>query len=434
LTNGFPTSYIAVERLGQGGFGEVWWARRRRDDHTCVVKMPRAPYTEDELWRFQREVRIQSQLEHPNIVPILDFDLNAMPPWFVMPKADMNLNDALARITTTEALDLFIQCSYGVAYAHKNRVLHRDLKPANVLLFSVNTERSFRAAVTDFGLGRTFTRDTPLETATGVRAGTPWYAAPEQLVDFKLADQKADVYGLGRILQYILGFVPANDQFGQELRRKLEYCITRSTAQDPNNRYHSVEMLLADVRLILEQPEILERPEDMGLALVQGILELGDFSANSTAPLAQLLFEHRDDYRLIVGLLPRLPDPILRSLFTDHVEPLQNVLLNYVAFLREPLATDYALSACKVLEAIYEVSGDSRVRIIAAENMISIAAKYDLWEVGYLVARIIGNERNPEILMELRQFFSNNTEEAKWCEQFVRKVNMPAALRRVIRA
>jgi hypothetical protein len=279
-----------------------------------------------------------------------------------------------------------------------------------------------------------FTRDTPLETASGVKAGTPWYAAPEQLIDFKLADERADVYGLGRMLEYILDFVPTDDQSGRESSRKLEYCVTRSTAQVPDNRYQSVDAFLADIQLILEQPQILERPEDIGLSLVQSILEHGDFAANSTAPLAQLLFEHRDDYRLVTRLLPRLPNPILGGLVANHVEPMRHVLINYVAFLREPLATDYALSACRTLEAIYEAAKDTGVQVIAAENLISIASKYDLWEVGYLIARIIGNEHEPQILLALRQFFSNNPEEAKWSEQFLRNVNMPTALRRVIRA
>jgi eukaryotic-like serine/threonine-protein kinase len=428
----FPSSYVAVQCIGRGGFGEVWEARNSHDGQTCVVKFPRAPYTEGELWRFSREVRIQSQLDHQHIVPILDFDLSSDPPWLVMPQAEMNLDDALPYITTAQALGLFLDCCTGVSYAHKNHVLHRDLKPENVLLFGPDTEAGYRAAVSDFGLSRLFTRDTPLETQTNAQGGTPWYAAPEQLIDFKSADERADIYGLGRILEHILRYARVHDAEAEDTQRKLNYCVARATAQNPASRYGTVDALIADFRLILEQPQLLERPEDSGLALVQGLLEAGQFESGDTAPLAQLLFQYRDNYRLMIRLVPRLPAPILRSLFLDHAEPMRQVLDSYIGFLREPLATDYAQSACKVLEAIYEISPSQDIRGTAITTIVSIASTYDLWDVGYIIARIIDNEHDPAVLLELREHFTANPEDGRWCAPFVRNLNMPNLLSQVI--
>jgi len=118
-----------------------------------VLKSPLPAADEEVLWRFRREVHLQSQLDDIHVVKILDFDLEATPPWFVMPKAHTTLQDALPTLAAPSGLKLFREAAAGVAYAHRNRVIHRDLKPSNILLFLDAQTGMYRAAVADFGLG-----------------------------------------------------------------------------------------------------------------------------------------------------------------------------------------------------------------------------------------------------------------------------------------
>ena len=424
-----PGSYRPVAQLGAGGFGVVWEVERLSDGLTCVLKMPKQPYSDDELHRFGREVRLQSQLEHRYIVPILDFNLTNDPPWFVMPKASMNFAEALRRLQLDQAVEIFLDVVTGIAYAHQNRVIHRDLKPANILLFEDNAETRYRPAVSDFGLGRPFTRDTPWVTSTGVGIGSPWFAAPEQWQDFRQADASADVFALGRILQLILS--PNGDRIQTEYRR-LEYCIRRATAEQPSERHSNADELLADLRLLIEEPQALQRPEDAALRMVQGILAGGTFGPDEVRPLVRVLFENRDDYRLLVGLLPRLPSPLLAGLFAADEAAMADVLVEYDVYLQEPLAVAYAQAAVHVLENVYIASEETRIRVIALKRIIALAATYDLWESGYIIARIIGDEQDPQALIAVGRMLNQTPTLVEWCRPFLRNVSLPPLVRQAL--
>jgi serine/threonine protein kinase len=132
-----PKPYRRLARVGEGGFGQVWEVEVEGGER-YVAKAPLTPLDTELLRRFRREVRLQSQIEHVNVVPILDFDLDADPPWFIMPLAVASLQDKMPQLQVSQALDLFRQAAQGVAYAHKNKVIHRDLKPSNILLFGTD--------------------------------------------------------------------------------------------------------------------------------------------------------------------------------------------------------------------------------------------------------------------------------------------------------
>lgn len=115
------------------------------------------------------------------MVPILGVKLDAEPPWFAMPRANMSLRDHLNRHGGDEESVWIVQeIAHGLQHAHENGVIHRDLKPENVLFFSDEDNEPY-VAVSDFGLGRLISRDSPSLTDTNIRMGTVEYMAPEQL-------------------------------------------------------------------------------------------------------------------------------------------------------------------------------------------------------------------------------------------------------------
>lgn len=183
-----------IKRIGAGGFSVVHEAVIPDYGQVAVKELvSRIP---DDVTRFRREAQIQSQLAHPNIVPILVSELNTNPLWFAMPLAISNLDREMPRLLQDRPLliSVFRQILDGMAYAHEQQVIHRDLKPENILWYEGDKVR-----VTDFGLGKLLDPQQTLLTQTGQAFGSLAYVAPEQLRDTKSADARADIYALGKL-------------------------------------------------------------------------------------------------------------------------------------------------------------------------------------------------------------------------------------------
>jgi serine/threonine protein kinase len=425
--DGFPKQYVPVRKIASGGFGTVWEAREPNDDTTIVIKIPSGYLDPEDRARFGREVRLQSLLEHPNILPILDYSLDVDSPWFAAPKAECNLADALPALGESEALSLFGDVLTGVAFAHRNRVLHRDLKPENILIFKVDGRR--HAVVADFGLGRQFTRDTSFKTASRLGAGTPGWAPPEQWTDFRNVDHRADIYSLGKILEYVLNAVAIP---GAPLRHRLEYCIRTATAARPENRYRLTDELAADFRLVIDNPTSLQRPIDTALGMVQTLIENEPLDISGTRELAQFFLENRDDSQLITTMFPRLPYTVLKALLIFHAAATLPVVEAYVAVLREPLAIDYLMTSLRLLEDVLSISEEGATREACLIAMIDVASRYSLVEANYVAIRCIVSERDETVMQALASHVRQDAAVAGWCSAALQHLSLPPVLRRAI--
>ena len=165
-----------------------------------VIKMlPPDTASEVSAARFQREVQLAAQLQHPNILPVLSIGTSGEGLYYVMPfVAGESLRHRLEsgdRFPIHEALRVLREIADALALAHGRGIVHRDIKPANILL------QEGHAVLTDFGIARAVEEarlETTAErlTATGVGIGTLGYMAPEQLAGEKGLDARADVYAL----------------------------------------------------------------------------------------------------------------------------------------------------------------------------------------------------------------------------------------------
>lgn len=192
--------------------------------------------------RFEREVRIQSALRHPNIMPVYETGLADDPPWFTMPLATTSLEHKLASDHANGTFDplLWPDVLAAVEELHRLGYVHRDLKPANVLLVKGTW------MVSDFGLILPTMRDTTVLTSSGSAYGSRNYAAPEQAADFKNTPEQADIYALGCILHDAIDPAPARIPFAQ-IRATGPYgpLLEKCTEVEHRRRFPTVAALRA---------------------------------------------------------------------------------------------------------------------------------------------------------------------------------------------
>ncbi len=234
-----------IRSIDRGGFGvvhEVEDAGERRLARKSFEPQVVGPDREKLRKRFAREVRIQSQLHHPNIMPVVDQDLDADPPWFTMPLASESLADKLARDHKVGSFDThpWQDILAAVEELHRLGYVHRDLKPQNILYVGEVW------VLSDFGLVLPTARETTVLTGTNSAYGSHFYAAPEQAQDFRNTPEAADIFALGCILHDAVVPNPGRIPFAQ-IREDGSYgpILEKCTEADPRKRFPSIGALRA---------------------------------------------------------------------------------------------------------------------------------------------------------------------------------------------
>lgn len=200
--------YRIVERIGQGGVGQVYRAEDLRLDRNVAVKMLSQPSPKpDQVARFEREAKAAAALDHPNILAIHEFGHDGAMPYVVMELLDgCNLRQRLGdgALPVRTAIDYALDIVNGLAAAHEKGICHRDLKPENIFITNDG-----RVKILDFGLANVRAPEGSLTagdgvtrealTLPGVIVGTPSYMAPEQ-VRGERGDDRADIFAVGLVL------------------------------------------------------------------------------------------------------------------------------------------------------------------------------------------------------------------------------------------
>jgi len=271
--------YRVLRLVGEGGMARVYLAEQQHGDWHRSVAIKLLNHGDVELIsRFRAERRFLAGLEHPGIARLIDTGATAEGlPFLVTEYVDGNTITHHCRdhdLSLRERLALFLQLADAVQYAHGRLVVHRDLKPSNVLV-----DASGRLRLLDFGIAKLMAGDGEApRTRTGLAPMTPEYAAPEQLAGGPIGIA-ADIYQLGLLLfELVVGEPawrqgrgaatgmrplprpsdaaaaskdPAARRRARELRGDLDAIIARATAEDPGQRYATVQGLANDVRASL---------------------------------------------------------------------------------------------------------------------------------------------------------------------------------------
>jgi len=213
LDEGLPLGlYRLMEKLGEGGMGEVWRARHQLLARPCAVKLIKPELLgesnrEAATERFRLEARTISRLSSPNTVRLYDFGVSETGSfYFVMELlTGMDLASLVQRfgpLPAERVVYVLRQACRSLGEAHAIGVLHRDIKPHNLHLCRLGLDFDV-VKVLDFGLVKSLREDTTQLTAAGVLTGTPAYIPPERVLGAR-ADERSDLYSLGCVAYWML--------------------------------------------------------------------------------------------------------------------------------------------------------------------------------------------------------------------------------------
>ena len=257
--------YEIVERLGGGGMAVVYRAVQQPLGREIALKALSSELFQDDgfVKRFETEAKTLARLDHPNILPIYDFEVLDGSAFLTMPLIrGGTLRDVLNRgpLDALTAWRYLREIGDGLQHAHDAGIVHRDLKPTNVLIHTDG-----RAMLADFGLARGAGQPTHL-TTIGLAIGTPGYMAPEQVMGHDV-DKRADIYAMGvltfEMLTGRLPFlgsnrmevayatvntpIPSVVKINANLPDELDQLLQKVLAKDPAQRPQSVKDLLAQM-------------------------------------------------------------------------------------------------------------------------------------------------------------------------------------------
>ncbi len=289
-------NYKILEKLGEGGQGTVYKALDSKLGRTIVIKVlpPEVVAKEANRKRFEREARLASALDHPNICTI--FDLNEVDGVHYIAMqyvSGSNVRDLVngKPLELPSALSIAIQVADALAAAHSEGIIHRDIKAGNVM---VNNRGQVK--VLDFGLAKLLDEDAARTsgihhtelTEVGVPYGTATYAAPEQARGDRV-DSRADIFSTGVLLYELLtGSWPFRGKTAVDVRHavlheeptplsearpgavpaSLQQILDRALQKDPRDRYQKISEFRDDLRVVVREiSSLADAPIDEGAAV-----------------------------------------------------------------------------------------------------------------------------------------------------------------------
>jgi Protein kinase domain len=275
----FPEGHVIADKyrvgrvLGRGGMGMVLAAQDLDLERPVAIKvmLPGREGDPEGIQRFLREGRAAVKLTSDHVAKIFEVGLDHGIPFLVMEYLDgQDLGAALAqrgKLGFAEAADYVLQACDAIAEAHAAGVIHRDLKPQNLFLARRPRGRIV-VKVLDFGISKVTHTDPSQLTRSGAVLGTPLYMAPEQMRSARKADPRTDIWAIGVVLYELVTGTPpflgetipemairiaeeeppAPRTISPNVPEHFERIILRCLRKTPDDRYESVEQLVADLR------------------------------------------------------------------------------------------------------------------------------------------------------------------------------------------
>ncbi|MEO5356552.1 MAG: serine/threonine-protein kinase [Nitrospirae bacterium YQR-1] len=258
--------YATIGELGRGGMGIVYKAVHRSTGRVCAIKKihPSALDDPKRMKLFEREMAVQSEVIHPNLIAITDKDAVGSTYYFVtefLPGGDvlqLMKNTPDKCLSPKSACSITVEILKGLNALHSRGFIHRDIKPSNILLSLPNQDGSFVAKICDYGLAKSFEKagesSFDITRTHGGFAGSLMYMSPELIKNYKYSKPPVDVYAAAVTLYFMLtGKYTVN--IPADIAQKM-------AAGDDNFQRHPVDIVLED-----RPVPILQRRADIPEAL-----------------------------------------------------------------------------------------------------------------------------------------------------------------------
>lgn len=300
LQKALGDDYTILKRLGGGGMGDVYMATHRTLGGKWAIKLLAEHLAEDAelVDRFMNEARIEANLQHPNIVKVVNIGQKDKFHFLIMTFVDGEDLDQrlkrLRRMDVQEVINIGLQVVRALECAHDNGIVHRDLKPSNIRI----DDQYGTVVVMDFGIARIRDSSSKVKTVLGQQLGTPLYMSPEQAAG-RAVDVRSDFYSLGVILYEMLaGANPfeAENHYAivmkqltespqplsdvrQDVPRVLSDLIARLLEKDPAKRYQTASEVRQDLSALGGGADIRTAPRSVQPPIPEHLKKLGPLDA-----------------------------------------------------------------------------------------------------------------------------------------------------------
>lgn len=255
-------NYILERKLGDGGMGEVYYAKHNKVDREVAIKVLHSHlfFNENIHNRFKNEANALIKLNHPNIVKIFDYVEQENFACLIMEYINgYTLDEYISKISgplpSEKAVSIIVPILEAVQYAHDNNVFHRDIKPANIMI----SKDGNKVRIMDFGIAKLTDSKNFKTTHANTQLGTPFYMSPEQIKGLPFS-RRSDIYSLGvTLFEMVTGKcpyhgitslfdlqsrivnqpLPLTSEFYPGVSQRIQNAIAIATQKDPELRFQT---------------------------------------------------------------------------------------------------------------------------------------------------------------------------------------------------
>ncbi|MBK9053832.1 MAG: protein kinase [Chloroflexi bacterium] len=327
--------YEIIEELGRGGMATVYRAFDPQVHREVAIKLLPRQFTHDSSFRgrFAREAKIVAALDHPAIVPVLDYGEDGDQPYLVMRlMSGGTLTDKLevGPLPLVEIGRIFNRIAPALDAAHARSAIHRDLKPSNILF-----DQWGEPYVADFGIVKL--TESTVSTVSQYSLGTPAYMSPEQIEGKAELDGRSDVYALGVILfemftgqrpyeattpmgfmlQHVNEPIPDIRARLADLPEESQRIINRAMAKKREDRYLTATALATDVAHMVGVPTPTPPPFSSKPALTPPpkLVTPPPAKPATSVPVdpTQVMAPAKTSANMVAAAVPKVEQPVVSS-------------------------------------------------------------------------------------------------------------------------